>query len=272
MANVVAATIFTVCDWDWRDFAIDEAQALPLAEWLGSDQDDDDDEEEGEEETDMSVRVFDSAGNEQTWQWAVDRYGVRLEEASPPEGATVYRLTELRQKIGPCGLVVHVQDEDGNPLEGIAVLQGWVDGSNLPDNAAPRMSETWWMQPDGKPNRGNGGFTNSNGDLGWGWGGGEQFDPDVKEGAHWYWVMPGDDRWYTDVPLGFGWLLGTDHDHLDITFTRTVSEGGGDDDDDGGGEVVIDLEAVIAQLERIAGALEGLEASVGSLAARWPFA
>ena len=75
----------------------------------------------------------------------------------------------------------------------------------------------------------------------------------------------------TDVPLGFGWLFGSDHDHLDITFTRTVSEGGGDDDDDDG-EIVIDLEAVVAQLERIAGALEGLEASVGSIAARWPFA
>ena len=168
------------------------------------------------------VRVFDKDGNERDWQWAVDRYGVRLVEADPPEGATVYRLTELRQKVGPCGLVVHVQDEDGNPLEGIAVLQGWVDGDDLPADAAPRLSEDVWAQPDGKPNKGGGGRTNASGDFGWGWGPGEQYDPATQEGAHWYWVMPGDLQWYSDVALGFGWLFGSDHDHLDITMTRTA--------------------------------------------------
>jgi len=168
----------------------------------------------------VAVKVFDAEGNEQTWQWAVDRYGVRLAEAAPPEGATVYRLTELRQKIGPCGQIVKVIDEEGNPIEGVAVLQGWVDGVDLPDDAAPMLVEGIHEQPDGKPNKGDGGFTNSDGLFGWGWGPGEQYMPAEQEGAHWYWVMDE----YTEVPMGFGWLFGSDHDTLNITFTKTVAD------------------------------------------------
>ena len=36
--NVQAATIFTVCDWDWRDFAIEEPEAMSLADWIASDE------------------------------------------------------------------------------------------------------------------------------------------------------------------------------------------------------------------------------------------
>ena len=36
--NGAAATIFTVCDWDWPGFRIDETQAMPLADWIASDE------------------------------------------------------------------------------------------------------------------------------------------------------------------------------------------------------------------------------------------
>ena len=36
--NVAAATIFTVCDWDWYDFAIEEPQAMELADWIAQDE------------------------------------------------------------------------------------------------------------------------------------------------------------------------------------------------------------------------------------------
>ena len=200
----------------------------------------------------MDVRVYDANGDEQSWQWAVDRYGVQLAEAAPPAGATVYRLTELRQKIGPCGQIVKVIDEDGTPIDGVAVLQGWADGADLPDDAAPMLIEGVHEQPDGKPNKGDGGFTNSDGLFGWGWGPGEQYMPDEQEGPHWYWVMDE----YTDVPMGFGWLFGSDHDTLNITFTRTVADGDepeppepepGDDD------VLAELQAIRAAVEKIAG-------------------
>jgi len=38
MDNVQAATIFTVCSWDWADFAITEAEAIPLADWIAQDE------------------------------------------------------------------------------------------------------------------------------------------------------------------------------------------------------------------------------------------
>ncbi len=183
-----------------------------------------------EEETEpVELRVHDRYGYEKDWQWAADRYGVQLVKATPPKGATVFRLSEVRQKVGPCGMVVKTIDGDGNPLQGVAVLQGWVDGDQLPVDVAPRLSEELWEQPSSKPNRGNADFTNANGDAGWGWGPGEQYDPtggwgpDRAEGAHWYWIMPGDNHVYTDVILGLGWLLGTDHDTLTLTFTRTTA-------------------------------------------------
>jgi len=186
--------------------------------------------ENGGEVEPMDVKVYDAEGNEKDWEWAIDRYGIYMVEAEPPEGATVYRLAELRQKIGPCGMTLNVRDEQGNPMEGVAVLQGWADGDVLEDDVAPRTSEYTWRQPFDKPNRGSGGMTNADGVYGWGWGAGEQYDPtgawgeDKKEGAHWYWIMPGDNKVYTDVILGLGWLLGTDHDTLNITFGRSIGD------------------------------------------------
>ena len=209
-----------------------------------------------EEEPYMEVKVFEADGTERDWAWAVDRYGVRLVEANPPAGATVYRLTEARQKIGPCGMTVDVVDDAGNPLGGIAVLQGWVDGPELPADAAPRLDINTWAQPDGKPNRGGGGMTNADGVFGWGWGPGEQYDPATDEGAHWYWIMPGGDQVYSDVTLGYGWLFGTDHDTLNLTFTRMVAEDNGEEPEPEPGDLEENVEAIRTLLERIAEILE----------------
>lgn len=204
------------------------------------------------------MKVYDKDGNERDWQWAADRYGVELIEAEPPEGATVFRLSEIRQKVGPCGMTVQVEDEDGNRIPGVVVLQGWVDGPELPNEAAPRLAEDSWDQPMGKPNRGTGDFTNGDGVMGWGWGGGEQYDPtggwglEHVEGPHWYWIMPGDDQVYTDIILGLGWLLGTDHDTLTLTFQRAVGEDEPEEPEEPGNG---DFAALLVELARITAAL-----------------
>ncbi len=179
------------------------------------------------------VAVFDAEGKPQTMQWAVERYGIEIVSATIPQGQVGYRVAQLQQKIGPCGMMVKVVNEQFDPtttdpeknkgtaLEHIAVIQGWIGGQVLPADAAPRTGPDTWEQPEGKPNKGGGGFTNDNGDFGWGWGPGEQVPPG-EEGPHWYWVMPGDYHWFSDVILNLGWVWGSDHDTLNIVFQRVA--------------------------------------------------
>lgn len=194
----------------------------------------------------MAVRVFDADGNEKSWQWAVDRYGVDLVQAQPYAGAPVYRLIEARQKIGPCGMTIKVVNEEGQPIKGVLLLQGWTDGEQLPEDAAPRISPDFWAQPYDKPNRGNGGFTNDAGVFGWGWGPGEQYQP--PNGPHWYWVVAGGEKAFTDVVLGLGWLWGTDHDTLDLTFIKAE---GGEEPEPEPDELLEVLRAILAEVRAI---------------------
>jgi len=218
--------------------------------------------------TDMELKIWGLAEDgvtyvEKDWDWVATRYGVKMVSADPPKGETVFRLTEIRQKVGPAGFTIKVVDEAGQPMKGVAVIQGWKDGNLLAPQDAPRISATVWGQPFGLPNNGGGGMTDVNGVYGWGWGSGEQYDPtgewgeDKKVGPHWYWVLPGGNEVYSDVFAFIGWLLGTDHDTVTLTYTCTIADDGGDPVDpeeptDG------DLGEVVAELKRIAAALEGI--------------
>lgn len=146
-------------------------------------------------------------------------WGVNMKFYRPsdvPQEATYYRLSRLRlDTTGQMAMNVFAERSGGAPDPGLAIIQGWRDGPYLPDDAAP----TGW-QPGNYPNRGNGCFTNPNGVADWIWGSGEGFAPEQAEGPHWYWVMPGDNGFYSDVVCGFGWRWGTPHHHIEAVFVK----------------------------------------------------
>ena len=173
-------------------------------------------------------------------------WGVNMKLFKPldmPAGSVYYKLVGLHWRDGWCGLTVHVIDDMGEGIEGEQVFQGWRDGSDLPPDTVPVGG-----QPAGYPHKGDGGFTNAEGDHGFGWGDGEWFDPRVTEGPHWYW-RGGENGAYSDVVCGFGWW--DDHETIEPIFMRTIVEDGGN-----GGNGDATLDDVVEQLKRIADALE----------------
>lgn len=181
----------------------------------------------------------------------------RFVPVDPTEGSVYYRLIRLSWREGWCGCAVKVVDENGAPIEGEQIFQGWRDGDALPSDVAPVGG-----QPDGYPNRGNGGFTNASGDAGFGWGPGEWFDPTQKEGAHWYW-RGGENGAFTDVVTGFGWW--DEHEVIEPTFMKTIVEGGDDpngDDETTCDEVLNRLDEITKTQEDILVSLSSIDASL----------
>lgn len=103
--------------------------------------------------------------------------------------------------------VAHVADENGNPLPGIEVARWW------PDDTLPNLGGglgTW------KP-KGVHGQTNENGDVGFGMGGGDYYDPATGAGASWTWPFQG------EALSGIGMIAGTSHWTLWPVFRRRGS-------------------------------------------------
>jgi len=161
------------------------------------------------------IRIFDAEGKARDWAWLKAKYGnVRIHPVQGVVGANdeVYKMIELREKVGPATAIVKLLDEKGETLTGRAIAQGWRDGPQLPDDMDPAGG-----LPAGYPNKGNAAFPNDNGELGFGWGGGEYYYLDQgQEGAHYYWVC----TFHSEVVTGIGMLPGTEHAHLDMVFQR----------------------------------------------------
>ena len=160
-------------------------------------------------------KVYDRQGQEQDWDWLIAEFGaIDLAPAEAPAGAgQVYRIVELREVVGPAVEVVHVEDEDGTPLEGIRVVRHWPDAPLLPE----------WSPPTSRwRDRGVFGSTNANGDIGFGMGHGDYYFP-PKGGASAVWVA--DESGASDFITGLGMLGGTNHRHLDVHFQRRDAEG-----------------------------------------------
>jgi len=203
-----------------------------------------------------------------TWQDVQTQYGLRLTRATPPEGATVFRLVRLvYDSSAETSWRLYVVDEGGRPLSGVAAYLGIrpPSGKDLPPSAAPRISETSQGQPEGadgyplpnralvlQPNELN--FTNLDGYIQHSLGAGSNYIP-PGPATHWAWIMPGEENHYSDVPVGFG--MWDNHRMFWPVFQRqsTGDTGGGDE---GGDEVAseADLAEVAKQLARIADALE----------------
>jgi len=215
-----------------------------------------------EDDGDM-VEVVDVNGNvvENGWADAVAR-GAELVSASPPAGATVWRVKRLiLDNGGSMAFRTYAVDKNNAPIKGIAILEGWNDGDLLPDDAAPRLSETVWEQPNNRPNKAlllSDQFTNIDGYLEWTWGSGEFIG---NEPPHWVWVMPGGEKWFSDVMFVPGWW--DEHIKYWVVFEKQES---GDVPVDPPIDPPIDgdLTEVVVQLKRIADSLE-------VVSSRWPF-
>ena len=138
----------------------------------------------------LGLRVYDMYGNEQTFDWAVQKYGVSVEQIA----GQAYHCVELREHSGPASVDVWVYDANGQPAVGIPVEFHWPGGMDLK-------------------------YTEPNGKAGFAYGPGAWItDPEVG-GPHWLTVLNGS---ACDLVSRLGMLAGTPHDHLDVTYRYGV--------------------------------------------------
>jgi hypothetical protein len=159
-----------------------------------------------------SPKIYDLQGREQDWDWLVAAFGaVKLERAEVPEGAgRVFRVVRLQAVEGPAIKIVHVLDQDGNPLEDVRVVRTWPDAPPLPGWSPPASR---WREC------GVHGATNANGEIGFGMGHGDTYTlPDLGASAVWVAEEAGP----SDLIEGLGMLGGARHRHLDMYFQLQV--------------------------------------------------
>ena len=226
------------------------------------------------------IQIVDRNGNpsNMTWEEVQSQYGLSLTRAAPPEGTTVFRLVRLVYDSSPeTNWRLYVLDEEGRPLPGVAAFLGIrpPSGNNLPQDAAPRLNESLWGQPQGEdghplPNRAlvlqpnDLNFTNLDGYIQHSLGAGSNYVPAILGGSgggtHWAWIMAGESGAYSDLPVGFG--MWDNHRMFWPVFQRQSKEQGGNGGD---GEVEVDgdLAELVKQLTRIADAVD-------YMVAHWP--
>lgn len=183
------------------------------------------------------MKIYDLTGTERDWTYLQDTFGEGIRVDTRPYLAEPgFEIAELRAAEGPCALVVQVLDPDGAPVPDIDVARWWAD----PDLPALPPDLAYW-QP-----RGVTGLTNTEGTIGFGMGAGDGYDPDwpleglpVSE----LWAGPNSDRIH-----GLGWVWGTNHLHLNITFRQVLAG----DDPPGDTTVSDELEAVAGHLLTLA--------------------
>jgi len=113
-------------------------------------------------------------------------------------------------------LIVKVLDASGRPVDMLKVAWYWPD-ADLDPNAAP----TNGLPADVKPGRAVTGWTNLNGDTGFGMGRGAYYFPkEGQVGPHATWVYGAN----TDVVYHLGMLGQTNHDHFDVVLQQFVDD------------------------------------------------
>ena len=164
--------------------------------------------------------LLDSSGTVRDLGWFVDRFGAAVAWtcAEPhPDADHVFRLVELREQCGPAVLIVRVLSGDGAPLAGLAVVRGWPGAPALPEYDPPASRYTIPEQP-GEIARGVVGWTSGSGDVGFGLGPGDYYDPATGSGVSWAYIADYDGP--SDLIQGLGMLSGTEHCTLYPTFER----------------------------------------------------
>jgi hypothetical protein len=174
---------------------------------------------------------------ERDWAWLLATFGQAISLSQRPYLAQPgYQITELRAKDGPCTLVARVLDANGAPLANLDVARWWADPKlfDLPTHLA------YWRP------RGVFGPTNPEGDIGFGMGEGDGYDPawPVDE-------LPVSEIWCRDNSdriHGLGWIWATNHLHIDVTFQLTDA----DEPPPPGDDVPTLLRRISADVARIA--------------------
>lgn len=132
----------------------------------------------------------------------------RFGGAEAPPGEEYFRLVGFYIRSGVAAFIPKVLDENGNPMANILVFAHWPDAPvlELPGGERPRPD----YFNDG---RGVAGFTNADGDIGFGFSGGAVIGPDGGVYGIWPAAYPENTgiRQHADCALKLGWHGATDH-------------------------------------------------------------
>jgi hypothetical protein len=134
----------------------------------------------------VGLKVYDMDGVQRTYNWAVNKYGVHVEQIS----GWGYHCVELRERSGPASVDVWVYQSNGLPAPNVRVEFYWPTGMDVK-------------------------YTEADGKAGFAYGSGSWiYDPAVG-GPHWLVVQ---DSSSCDAVSRLGMLAGTPHDHLDVSY------------------------------------------------------
>ena len=166
--------------------------------------------------------IYDALGNLKTLDWLRAKYG-NVEAHTLPTTGPCWRVFALVEDAdypkhskptvipswwpkpaATAALVAKTLTADGDPAAEVPVARYWPDAPILPPNQAH------W-QP-----RGVIGYTNVEGDTGFGMGNGDYYTPPLQEGASWIWIAQPDLA--SEAVAGLGMLAGTNHAHMNAVF------------------------------------------------------
>jgi len=134
----------------------------------------------------IGLKVYDMYGVQRTYNWAVNKYGVHVEQIK----GWAYHCVELRERSGPASVDVWVYQSNRLPATGVRVEFYWPTGMDVK-------------------------YTDADGKAGFAYGSGSWiYDPDVG-GPHWLVVQNGSS---CDAVSRLGMLAGTPHDHLNVSY------------------------------------------------------
>jgi hypothetical protein len=171
--------------------------------------------------------IYDALGNVKTPAWLTAKYGpitvctldpavaawrvyALCEDANYPSQKKVSRPDWWPKPLAAAALVAKTLSEAGEPVAQVPVARYWPDAPLLPPDQA-----LW--QP-----RGVIGYTNGQGDTGFGMGNGDYYTPPAQTGASWIWVaQPGI---ASEAISGLGMLAGTNHSHMNVVFRYDSGE------------------------------------------------
>ena len=176
---------------------------------------------------------------------------VRNEVGVPGTGPVAFgSIAYAASSAAAATLVVRVTNKDGAPIEGLQVAWYWPDA---PDD--PYAGPQGGLPPQMRPQRAVTGFTNINGDTGFGMGRGAYFFPSQGQiGPHATWIYGQATR--SDVILGLGMLGQTNHDHYDVEFVSVTDEGTPPPPD-------FPREEILAELARVEEAIGAIRTMIG---------
>jgi hypothetical protein len=210
--------------WQWTNMAylpgVEPPDRVCLDAWRGTTKELLDEYAPNGGNGDDMVEVVDRYGKPlgMTWEEVQAQFGLRMVAATPPEGATVWRLSKIiHDSTTETNLRLYCRDENGAPLSKITVFMGMhPDIANpLPANMAPRFSlgqqghpidpltnqpypNIAWLDSDNSQN-----WTNADGYVQRSLGSGSNTSP-PRPIYQWAWVGNGEEVVYTDWVYGIG--------------------------------------------------------------------